>query len=55
MKPSDRSLDIAVIGLGQGGGNLAAEFARRGYRAMALNTAGCTAAALSEKKRMATL
>jgi cell division GTPase FtsZ len=39
MKPSDRSLDIAVIGLGQGGGNLAAEFARRGYRAMALNTA----------------
>jgi cell division protein FtsZ len=39
MKPSDRSLDIAVIGLGQAGGNLAAEFARRGYRAMALNTA----------------
>ena len=39
MKPSDRSLDIAVIGLGQGGGNLAAAFGRRGYRAMALNTA----------------
>lgn len=39
MKPSDRSLDIAVIGLGQAGGNLAAEFSRRGYRAMALNTA----------------
>lgn len=39
MKPSDRSLDIAVVGLGQGGGNLAAEFGRRGYRAIALNTA----------------
>jgi cell division GTPase FtsZ len=39
MQPSDRSLDIAVLGLGQAGSNLAAEFARRGYRAMALNTA----------------
>jgi cell division GTPase FtsZ len=47
MKPSDRSLDIAVIGLGQGGGNLAAEFARRGYRAMALNTARSDLSALS--------
>ena len=47
MKPSDRSLDIAVIGLGQGGGNLAAEFARRGYRAMALNTARTDLSALS--------
>ncbi len=46
MKPSDRSLDIAVIGLGQGGGNLAAEFARRGYRAMALNTARTDLSAL---------
>jgi cell division GTPase FtsZ len=46
MKPSDRSLDIAVIGLGQGGGNLAAEFARRGYRAMALNTARSDLSAL---------
>ena len=46
MKPSDRSLDIAVIGLGQGGGNIAAEFARRGYRAMALNTARTDLSAL---------
>src|SRR3712207_7681498 len=36
---SGRSLDIAVIGLGQAGGNLATEFHRRGYRALALNTA----------------
>jgi len=47
MKPSDRSLDIAVIGLGQGGGNLAAEFGRRGYRAMALNTARSDLSALA--------
>jgi cell division GTPase FtsZ len=39
MKPSHRSLDIAAIGLGRAGSNLAAAFARRGYRAMALNTA----------------
>lgn len=39
MKASHRSLDIAVVGLGRAGSNLAAEFARRGYRAMALNTA----------------
>lgn len=50
MKPSDRSLDIAVIGLGQAGGNLAAEFARRGYRAMALNTARTDLSALGAKK-----
>ena len=34
-----RSLEFAAIGLGQAGGNLAAEFYRRGYRAAALNTA----------------
>lgn len=39
MKPDGRSLDIAVVGLGQAGGNLATEFFRRGYRAVALNTA----------------
>jgi cell division GTPase FtsZ len=39
MKAEDRSLDIAVIGLGQAGGNLAAQFAQLGYRALALNTA----------------
>lgn len=49
MKPSDRSLDIVAIGLGQAGGNLAAEFARRGYRAVALNTARTDLSALSAK------
>ena len=39
MKPEGRSLDVAVVGLGQAGGNIAAEFFRRGYRAMAFNTA----------------
>lgn len=34
-----RSLEFAALGLGQAGGNLAAEFHRRGYRAIALNTA----------------
>ncbi len=39
VRPQHRALDIAVIGLGQAGGNLAAEFARRNYRAVVLNTA----------------
>lgn len=39
MKPDGRSLDIVVIGLGQAGGNIATEFFRRGYSALALNTA----------------
>ncbi|MBI4816405.1 MAG: hypothetical protein HY791_09105 [Deltaproteobacteria bacterium] len=39
MKPEGCSLDITVVGLGQAGGNLATEFFRRGYRALALNTA----------------
>ncbi len=39
MKPDGRSLDIVVVGLGQGGGNIATEFFRRGYPAVALNTA----------------
>lgn len=34
-----RSLDLCAIGLGQGGGNLAAEWRRRGYRAVVFNTA----------------
>ena len=46
MKPDGRALDIAAIGLGQAGGNLAAEFYRRGYRAIALNTAQTDLAAL---------
>jgi cell division GTPase FtsZ len=39
MKPADRSLEIVVLGLGQAGGNIAAEFHRRGYRALAFNNA----------------
>ena len=39
MKHADRSLEIVAIGLGQAGGNIAAEFQRRGYRALAFNTA----------------
>lgn len=39
MRPDGRSLDIVAVGLGQAGGNIAAEFFRRGYRAIALNTA----------------
>jgi len=39
MTTADRSLEIAVLGLGQAGGNIAAEFHRRGYRALAFNTA----------------
>lgn len=46
MKPDGRALDIAVVGLGQAGGNLAAEFYRRGYPALALNTAQTDLAAL---------
>lgn len=46
MKPDGRALDIAVVGLGQAGGNLAAEFYRRGYRALAFNTAQTDLAAL---------
>jgi cell division GTPase FtsZ len=36
---ADRSLEIVAVGLGQAGGNIAAEFQRRGYRALAFNTA----------------
>jgi cell division GTPase FtsZ len=34
-----RALDLCAVGLGQGGGNLAAEWSRRGYRSLLLNTA----------------
>lgn len=34
-----RALELAAVGLGQAGGNLASEFWRLGYRAVALNTA----------------
>lgn len=46
MRPDGRALDIVAIGLGQAGGNLAAEFFRRGYRALALNTAETDLSAL---------
>ncbi len=46
MKPDGRALDIVAIGLGQAGGNLAAELYSRGYRAIALNTAETDLAAL---------
>ncbi|MFO0727325.1 MAG: hypothetical protein U1E65_26330 [Myxococcota bacterium] len=46
MKPDGRSLDIVVIGLGQAGGNIATEFNRRGYPALALNTANSDLSAL---------
>jgi cell division GTPase FtsZ len=39
MRPTERALEIVVVGLGQAGGNLAAEFARRGYQALSFNTA----------------
>lgn len=39
MTHSGRSLEIVAVGLGQAGGNLAAEFHRRGYRGLAFNTA----------------
>lgn len=47
MKVAERSLEIVAIGLGQAGGNLAAEFSRRGYRALAFNTAASDLATLS--------
>ena len=49
MKPEDRALDIAVVGLGQGGGNLAAQFAQLGYRSIALNTALTDLSALDDE------
>ncbi len=39
MTAEARSLDLCAIGLGQAGGWLAAEWRRRGYRALVLNTA----------------
>jgi cell division GTPase FtsZ len=39
MKLADRSLEITAIGLGQAGGRIAAEFQRRGYRALAFDNA----------------
>ncbi|QQR90866.1 MAG: hypothetical protein IPJ88_03795 [Myxococcales bacterium] len=47
MSREGQALDIRVIGLGQAGGNLAAEFHRRGYPAIAFNTARTDLMALS--------
>lgn len=47
MKPTDRALEFVVVGLGQGGGNLASEFARLGYKSLALNTAHTDLSALA--------
>ena len=44
---SGRALEIAVAGLGQAGGNIAAELARRGYRAMVFNAATTDLSTLS--------
>ncbi len=38
MKQESQGLEISVVGLGQCGGNIAAEFYKRGYNAVALNT-----------------
>jgi len=48
VKPAGCSLNVVAVGLGQAGGNLAAEFFRRGYRALALNTAQTDLSALGE-------
>ncbi len=55
MKPADRALDIAVVGLGQAGGNLATEFSRLGYRALALNTAHTDLSSLGPGHRVHSL
>ncbi len=60
MKPAGRALEIVAVGLGQAGGNIAAELARLGYKALALNTAqtdlstltSTTTPSLPEEQRM---
>ena len=47
VKPAGRAIEIVAVGLGQAGGNLAAELYRRGYRALALNTASTDLTSLS--------
>lgn len=48
MKPEGKAIEIVAVGLGQAGGNLAAELSRRGYRAIALNTAKTDLSSLSK-------
>jgi len=52
VKPTGRAIEIVAVGLGQAGGNLAAELYRRGYRAMALNTASTDLSALSHSSTL---
>jgi cell division GTPase FtsZ len=52
VKPAGRAIEIVAVGLGQAGGNLAAELYRRGYRAMALNTAATDLSALSHSSTL---
>jgi cell division GTPase FtsZ len=59
MRNADRSLEITALGLGQAGGRIAAEFSRRGYRALALDNAktdldslGAGALALPDAQRI---
>jgi cell division GTPase FtsZ len=52
VKPVGRAVEIVAVGLGQAGGNLAAELYRRGYRAMALNTATTDLSSLSHRSTL---
>jgi len=52
VKPVGRAIEIAAVGLGQAGGNLAAELYRRGYRAIALNTARTDLSSLSHRSTL---
>jgi cell division GTPase FtsZ len=52
VKPAGRAVEIVAVGLGQAGGNLAAEWYRRGYRAIALNTAATDLEALSHSSTL---
>ncbi|MGE0791247.1 MAG: hypothetical protein AB7S26_36575 [Sandaracinaceae bacterium] len=38
MAQRDRTLDVLVVGLGRGGGRIAGEFARRGYRSIVFHS-----------------
>src|SRR5512145_2145032 len=55
VKLEDRSLDIAVVGLGQGGGNIATQFLQLGYPVLALNTAVTDLSALGGEGEQQTL
>jgi cell division GTPase FtsZ len=52
MGTTERGLEIVAVGLGQAGGNLAAELARRGYRALSFNTAASDLSTLTSRGQM---